>query len=353
MGSNVLYYPTISLPNGSWLRQALFYWNGLSSIVPETWDWSQEERDFMNSFLSKDEIDFLKSEKQYKELHPDNFVQEETKLFQSFKKELLESVESPNFQRFLRPTDEFTYESKLHADKINPNKKHQEIIDFFRERKYIQDLKSDKTGFPYYPMEETVSNLYMSVLAKYLAIDSRQMFTPSTDAQIYFLLNYEPSGKGGIFPCTNILFNNILPVPLNEVPLNVIIDFKKTNRSLLERLHGSFVTFETEIAMSDNWGKNHAIAKRFRGQLDQQIKELEIEMGNSRMQFIRSSLFSLIKTAAEVGFTLASPPISLGFGVIGSLDLVNHYYNARYERLAILKNSTVGYLYMAKRDEII
>jgi hypothetical protein len=31
----ILYYPTMSVPNGGWLRQALLYWDQIGSIVPE------------------------------------------------------------------------------------------------------------------------------------------------------------------------------------------------------------------------------------------------------------------------------------------------------------------------------
>jgi hypothetical protein len=30
----ILYYPTITLPPGGWLRQAILYWDQVGSIVP-------------------------------------------------------------------------------------------------------------------------------------------------------------------------------------------------------------------------------------------------------------------------------------------------------------------------------
>lgn len=36
MKRTVLYYPTISIPDGPWLRRALFYFDEVASIVPRT-----------------------------------------------------------------------------------------------------------------------------------------------------------------------------------------------------------------------------------------------------------------------------------------------------------------------------
>ena len=34
----VLYYPTVRLPRGSWLNQAVLYWDQIGTIVPQRWD---------------------------------------------------------------------------------------------------------------------------------------------------------------------------------------------------------------------------------------------------------------------------------------------------------------------------
>jgi hypothetical protein len=31
----ILYFPTIAVPNGTWLRRALLYWDEVASIVPQ------------------------------------------------------------------------------------------------------------------------------------------------------------------------------------------------------------------------------------------------------------------------------------------------------------------------------
>jgi len=38
IGRSVLYYPTITIPPGSWLRNAVLYWDSVGSIVPRSFD---------------------------------------------------------------------------------------------------------------------------------------------------------------------------------------------------------------------------------------------------------------------------------------------------------------------------
>ena len=34
----ILYYPTVRLPRGPWLNQAILYWDQIGTIVPQRWD---------------------------------------------------------------------------------------------------------------------------------------------------------------------------------------------------------------------------------------------------------------------------------------------------------------------------
>ena len=35
---SLLYYPTIQIPSGQWLKKAVLYWDEVSSIVPQDYD---------------------------------------------------------------------------------------------------------------------------------------------------------------------------------------------------------------------------------------------------------------------------------------------------------------------------
>ena len=60
----ILYYPSIALPNNTWLRQALLYWDQISSVVPK----DIHSREWMID--SNSEIDFLIDEDEYRAIGP-------------------------------------------------------------------------------------------------------------------------------------------------------------------------------------------------------------------------------------------------------------------------------------------
>ncbi len=70
MKRTVLYYPTISIPNGAWLRRALFYFDEIASIVPSTLYFSGELGPAL--VVVSDEVLFLESEGVFRRMTPDN-----------------------------------------------------------------------------------------------------------------------------------------------------------------------------------------------------------------------------------------------------------------------------------------
>jgi hypothetical protein len=60
----ILYYPTISVPTGNWLRQAILYWDEVSSIVPKSWD-----EKLLIAYTQ--DIQYLKSEGEFRSIDPD------------------------------------------------------------------------------------------------------------------------------------------------------------------------------------------------------------------------------------------------------------------------------------------
>ena len=64
MEKTILYYPTIKIEDGMWLRNALLYWDNVASIVPN------EEYEEQNSI----EVEYLKSAGIYKPVYPQELL---------------------------------------------------------------------------------------------------------------------------------------------------------------------------------------------------------------------------------------------------------------------------------------
>src|SRR5688572_2516196 len=65
----VLYYPTISIPNDAWVKQALFYFDEIASIVPAEVNYSGEVSKLLVSISPA--LSFLRTEGVYRPIPPD------------------------------------------------------------------------------------------------------------------------------------------------------------------------------------------------------------------------------------------------------------------------------------------
>lgn len=71
--SKLLYYPTISIPDSSWLPKALLYWDGLATIAPEEYLKDPFQfSPFMQSLLQEELIEIVQPEK-YTYTHDEDF----------------------------------------------------------------------------------------------------------------------------------------------------------------------------------------------------------------------------------------------------------------------------------------
>jgi hypothetical protein len=70
-GRTILYYPTIDIPTGTWLRQALIYWDQVGSIVPRSYDDWQDQR-AISRYNS--DIQYLYEEEVFRPFNPDALI---------------------------------------------------------------------------------------------------------------------------------------------------------------------------------------------------------------------------------------------------------------------------------------
>lgn len=86
----ILYYPTISIPNSSWLRQALLYFDEVASIVPSDVNWSHEVGKALVPLTP--DIEYLQGEGAFRRIPPELLFMQE---------------KEDNWERAHKLTDEF------------------------------------------------------------------------------------------------------------------------------------------------------------------------------------------------------------------------------------------------------
>ena len=233
-----LYYPSIEIPVGPWLRQALLYWDQVASIVPLEWS-----RDEENGFTA--DVQYLMSEAEYRPIRPRRLPTWE----------IVDELDS--IIRTLRPDDFgeisipiYEMEMPIHKGKVDPS---------VFEHLHFQGLgrRQDKNS-KVYLVPEKVGLIYMGLLAKYLADIEMNATVPSTDHPRYERLIYEAGRYAADYPCLDVRWLDAVPIPRDDVPLSSIIAFKRQRaseliafRSLLAECHASVATADTTRELSE------------------------------------------------------------------------------------------------------
>lgn len=152
MAQSILYYPSISINDGTWLRNAILYWDEICSIVPYP-----EYDDF------SPELSYLKSCNLYRAIYPeDAFVLGHPDEF---------TAAANRYFRQCRKNDKVTNEHPLNChiydpyfkDLIHYNKLPSKTVEMLRN----YGVEADDHGWISMPSE--ISNGYMKILAEFVA----------------------------------------------------------------------------------------------------------------------------------------------------------------------------------------
>lgn len=367
MNRTILYYPTIDIPTNSWLRNALLYWDEVSSIVPKSWD----EKLLME--LSPD-IQYLMDEGQFRPIKPEDLISKSDRweVFEEFQNEFKEIVSSGEFRSWILTrnrilnriktgvnSDSIIVESRIHSNKTSDI-----IFNFLEERGLAKRARYDEWIY----FESTTAFLYMSLLAKYLAdIDSEQT-TIGTDKAIYESFNFKKvKGDDGGFPVVSFNISNVLPTPKDSVPFEKIVKFKKNRTDNLRHFKKSLSDFQTKISNSESYSEIKENAMNFQETLTNGVEDLNAVLKDGRIDCKIKSLKSLISlksptflaasaSVANQKFDLIDIPIDLnmaGIALAGMIELSTHYIDGRNKERAKLRESPFSYIYHAQRKGII
>lgn len=361
MKKTILYYPTINIPNNSWLRNSLLYWDEVSSIVPMSWD------DNILVNLS-DDIKFLIDEGEFRPIKPEDLIikTDNWKISEQFAKEFLEIATSESFKnfveiqnhlnRFTNRRTEYDY-LKIHNNKVSGTLQRQleEINLAFRSDNYEWIFFEKHTAY-----------LYMSILAKYLAEIDNEFTTISTDNRIYENFNFKQSVFENKLPIISCNFNNLLPTPNLNIPIKEIIKFKKRRKDNLNHFRKLITTYESKISKAKSNQEIKEASILFQDEISNGVLDLEKALNDVRLKHSFKSLKSLISfksapiVAGTVGgiaekFDILNIPIELkitGLAVTGLINISSDYIDYRNEKIVKLRESPFSYLYYARNKNL-
>jgi hypothetical protein len=176
--------------------------------------------------------------------------------------------------------------SNLHRNKTTNN-----LQDFLEEQGLLSKKRSNNEWLV---IERNTALMYMSLLAKYLAEIDKKQTTIGTDYGVYERFNFVRVKERDGFPVVSLNLTNILPVPIPNIPLEKIIDYKKKRKDELLQFRKVLMEFQSKISKSKSNQEAKELSVAFQESLKIGLKGLTATLRDSRIETIFKSMKSLI-----------------------------------------------------------
>jgi hypothetical protein len=354
---SLLYYPTIRIPSGQWLKQAVLYWDEVGSIVPQ---------DYGGKWLIKDspDLEYLVGEEQFHPFDPRQLTRQ-WNLVLELADELKTIIESESYQKFLPPISNRLFDSEIHMDKVSDSVRHYLIEkDLARVKSPDGKSKADWIFF-----DRTTALLYMSLLAKYLARNddrSNIIATPGTSRPEYQHLSFGQKQAGDNEVGIEVMIKNWLPIPDPNVPIQDIVVYKRNRQDELLPLQLLMVDFEQQLRKVESVQEAKEVAYKFDLAKRKGLNDLNASLKDANIETKWGNLNTLMGVTAPplVGFLaskiaealLVANPVAAGviaFGLSASIALRAYYVSRQNVVNEKLRNSPYSYLFHAQQEFIL
>ena len=284
MAQTILYYPTINIQDGAWLRNAILYWDEVSSIVP-----------YENYPNFSPEILYLQELGVYKAVYPQELF------FSEFAEDFCgaivkrisayESIKNGIQNGRVRVHKNKIYAPALH-ELIHYRKLPPQLLDYFGDKRFINDYNTDG----WMEIDGKIAQIYMRTLAEYSIKCSGKDIVLGTDTSTHSQEIYSPSRNRVDLQtqCCKINIENCLPQPSMDVSFEDILEFKSRRKDELNAFRAKIRELETNIYNADSPELIRHYEAQFIEGWQQCSQNLYKALKDSRITFFLSSLISLV-----------------------------------------------------------
>lgn len=350
MAQTILYYPKINIQDGTWLRNAILYWDEVSSIVP------YEYYDDLSP-----ELLYLRKLGVYKAVYPQELF------FSQFAEDFCDCIikRIAAYDRSIRKNFNGSQNEKvkIHKNKIyapalheliHYNKLPQSLLTFFKKKRFINDYNTDG----WMEIDSKIAQIYMRTLAEYTIKCSNKDIVLGTDNHAHNQEIYSNSCNRTDLQtqCCTINIENCLPQPSMEVSFDDILDFKVRRKDELCAFREELRKLETNIYNADSPELIKHHENEFIENWERCSSDFYRVLKESRITFFLGSLVSLV--AIPFVDQLLSEYIGSSFtsAIQTGAQLLNigiGYFNYKNKISSVKTDGGFSYIIKANRNGII
>ena len=289
MAQTILYYPQINIHDGSWLRNAILYWDEVSSIVP-----------YENYLDFSPELLYLQELGVYKAIYPQELF------FSEFAQDFCDSIVK-RISAYDRPRGRTLNNRiqnsrvRIHKNKIYAPVLHElihykklppQLLDYFEDKRFINNYNTDG----WMEIDSKIAQIYMRTLAEYSIKCSGKDIVLGTDTATHSREIYSPSRNRIDLQsqCCKINIQNCLPQPSMDVSFEDILEFKNKRKDELNAFRAKIRELETNIYNADSPELIRHYEAQFIEGWQQCCQDFHKALKDSKITFLLSSLVSLV-----------------------------------------------------------
>ena len=324
-----MYYPYISIPKTDWLAQALLYWDGIATIIPEVELRRQKNISPFAMNLIRDRVIETVAPEEYAYARPDCYI------------DFLQWVEQ-NKEKYQIGRNS-TCLQRVHSSKLDS----MSIGKLgYLGQEFVEMGVARRSDSCWYIMQHDLSMYYMTFLA--ILIGQETTRTPATDQYrgITHLVNINETRRGQDYDVAkstfrNKILNELLPVPCGFEDYRSLIRFK-------DKYHDELISFRREIetfliALSPySTDEQKALCQTFMEKAKEQVEEISGKMHT--FMFPKVNLATIIAALPVMEGVIENNPLETGIGITSVIAQM--IYNPSKE-----ENRRKPFAYAALYDE--
>jgi len=285
MAQSILYYPTININDGTWLRNALLYWDHISSISP-----------YDNFPDLSPELLYLQEKEIYKPIVPQDIFKQNENETDLFTKEIINKLERHKYN-LSNKNNAIYSKTRMHSNKIpsasvptHYEKFAPDLFKYLKEHNYIHSY--ERQGW--FELDSKVSDIYMRYLAEFVVKNSFSDIVIGTDHSQYYNSFYRRTSTNKSALCASIALNKCLPQPSMNVSFEDLIAFKRQHKEDLLELRKKLRDFESDISKCTEINEIATKMEDFKENWQTTLKKDKTLFTKEKITFVLGTLNTLI-----------------------------------------------------------
>lgn len=349
MPQTILYYPTINIHDGAWLRNAVLYWDEVSSIIP-----------YENYGGLSPELVYLKDEGVYSPVYPcDLFYSEHaTDFCNSIKTRIAAYDRAITKDHKLGKKKKTACRKEVYApalyELIHYKKLPKKLLKYFMEERFISDCNCDG----WMQIDSRIAQIYMRTLAEYSIKCSPKDMVLGTDTLAHSreIYNHARSRTELQTQCCKINILNCLPQPAMDVSFEDILHFKRKRKDELDAFREKIRELETNIYRATSYEEIKHHETHFTENWQHYSKDYYKVLGESKIPFFLTSLLSIVAIPSinealssrlgpffATALQTAAPLVQIGIG----------YYEYKNKLHPNKADGSFSYIFRANKEGLI